>query len=181
MDNPNNAGEGIAPPRTGEFPLAQLMQYPNAVVRALAHHLRHEFGFWNADSFTGEYICHLYNFVERGPDGRFDFARIQAGAGEGDGRQSRVSVVRYNEGHGPAPHRIEYIQSRSAILRSSGTSRVREDGSINVDSTEYRSEVAEYASRPAQETDVGDSTSLRPLVIRGRTQTRGSSNRSLGF
>lgn len=132
MDNPNNAGEGIAPPRTGEFPLAQLMQYPNAVVRALAHHLRHEFGFWNADSFTGEYICHLYNFVERGPDGRFDFARIQAGAGEGDGRQSRVSVVRYNEGHGPAPHRIEYIQSRSAILRSSGTSRVREDGSINV-------------------------------------------------
>lgn len=92
MSNNQNAfGQPIAPPRTGEYQLSQLMQYPNAFVRALAHHLRHEFGFVNSDSFAGEYISHLCNFVERGADGRFDFSRIQAGAGEGDGRQSRVS------------------------------------------------------------------------------------------
>lgn len=130
--NPNAHGHGIAPPRTGEYQLSQLMQYPNRQVCALAHHLRHEFGWWNSDSFTGEYITHLCNFVEQGPSGRFDFSRIQAGAGEGDGHQSLVSVVRNHDGRGPAPHRIEYIESRAAFCRRVGQTGARHDGSYLV-------------------------------------------------
>ena len=62
MSNPsNNLGEGIMPPRTGEFELSQLLQYPNGRVRALARHLREVLGWTTRDSFTGEYISHLCN------------------------------------------------------------------------------------------------------------------------
>ena len=131
MDNPQSLGEGIAPPRAGDFDLSYLLQYPNGQVRALAQHLREALGWTTRDSFTGEYISHLYNYVERRADGTYDFSRIRPGAGEGDGRDF-LATVRYNEGRGPAPHRILYVESRSAFRRRVGEQGMRVDGSYLV-------------------------------------------------
>lgn len=81
MNNPNNNyGEGIQPPRTGDYELSQLLQYPNARVRALAEFLRNGLHWTTRDSFTGECISHLINYVEQNSDGSFNFSRIHSGS-----------------------------------------------------------------------------------------------------
>lgn len=130
MDNPQSLGEGINPPRTGEFDLSQLLQYPNGQVRALAQHLRENLGWTTRDSFTGEYISHLYNYVERRADGSYDCSRIQPGAGEGG--DSFLANLHYQQGRGPAPHRIVYIESRGAFARRVGAAAQRVDGTYLV-------------------------------------------------
>jgi len=69
MDGPDQS-EQILPPHTGEYDLIHLMQYPNGRVRALAGLLRTTFGWTTRDTFSGEYITYLCNYVERAADGR---------------------------------------------------------------------------------------------------------------
>ncbi len=111
MSGPDQS-EQILPPYTGEYDLIHLMQYPNARVRALAGLLRTTFGWTTRDTFTGEYIGHLCNYVELVADGSYDFSRIQ--------------------GRGPAPHRIIYIETRRAFTRRAGQERMQVDGTYVV-------------------------------------------------
>src|SRR5262249_29519889 len=113
VSNPYEDDEAIPPPWSGEFELAQLLQHPNARVRALARYLREALGWTTRDTFTGEYVSHLCGYVYRLADGTFDLSRIQPGAGEGwDGS---LAWERYYQGRGPAPHRILYVESRRAV------------------------------------------------------------------
>lgn len=133
MDNPNsNFGEGIQPPRTGEFELAQLLQYPNGRVRALARHLRETLRWTTRDSFTGEYISHLFNYVEPRSDGTFDCSRIQSGAGQDAEGRDFLARHRFHEGRGPDPMRIIYVESRSEFRRRVGENGMRIDGTYLV-------------------------------------------------
>jgi len=133
MDNPNNPlGEGINPPRTGDFDLSQLMQYPNGRVRALARHLHERLGWTIRDSFTGEYISHLYNYVEAGPNGSFDCSRIQPGYGHEAHSQHFIAENRFRQGRGPDPLRILYVESRTEFRQRVGQDAMRVDGTYLV-------------------------------------------------
>src|SRR5437667_763946 len=116
--------EQILPPHTGEFDLIQLIQYPNARIRALSELLRSNFGWTIRDTFTGEYISQLYNYVERAADGTYDFSRIQST----DSSNLFLATVHYNQGRGPAPHRIIYIETRRTFARRVGPDQMRVDG-----------------------------------------------------
>lgn len=133
MSNPNDSfGEGIMPPRTGDFELSQLLQYPNGRVRALARHLREVLGWTTRDSFTGEYISHLYNYVEQTGGGNFDCSRIQPGAGHDAHSQNFIANNRFREGRGPDPLRIIYVESRSEFRARVGQEEMRVDGTYLV-------------------------------------------------
>lgn len=132
MDNPNNFGENVPPPRTGEFELTQLLQYPNGRVRALARHLRENLGWTTRDSFTGEYISHLYNYVASSGDGNFNCSRIQPGAGHDAHSQNFIAASRFRAGTGPDPLQIVYVESRSELARRVGENGMRVDGTYLV-------------------------------------------------
>lgn len=133
MDNPiNNPNGGIQPPRTGEFELSQLLQYPNERVRALAQHLHEVLGWTTRDSFTGEYISHLYNYVEQGEDGNFNCSRIQSGAGQESQGRHFLAQHRFNEDRGPNPLQIIYVESRREFRLRVGENGMRVDGTYLV-------------------------------------------------
>jgi hypothetical protein len=127
MDGPDQS-EQILPPYTGEYDLIHLMQYPNGRVRALAGLLRTTFGWTTRDTFSGEYIAYLCNYVERAADGSYNFSRIQPT----DHSDLYLATVRYNQGRGPAPHRITYVETRRAFARRVGQERMQVDGTYAV-------------------------------------------------
>jgi len=132
MDNPTNFGEGVNPPRTGEFDLSQLLQYPNGRVRAIARHLHEVLRWTTRDSFTGEYISHLYNYVQPAANGGFDCSRIQSGAGHASHSRDFIAWSHYREGVGPNPLQIIYVESRSEFRERVGEDAGRIDGSFLV-------------------------------------------------
>src|SRR5262249_50481423 len=122
----------IAPPRTGEFDLSQLLQYPNGRVRTLAHHLRDVLGWTTHDSFTGEYISHLYNYVESEANGSYNCSRIQSGAGHVSHSTDVIAWGRFRQGEGPNPLQIIYVESRSGFRERVGENAARIDGTFLV-------------------------------------------------
>jgi hypothetical protein len=127
MSLPDN-DEPILPPRTGEYDLSQLLQYPNARVRVLARLLNTTFGWTIRDSFTGEYISHLCNYIDRNSDGTYDFRRIQPT----EHSSLFLATLHYNNGTGPAPHRIVYIETRRSLARRAEPGQMRVDGTYLV-------------------------------------------------
>jgi hypothetical protein len=111
-------------------PAILLLQHPNARVRAVARHLREGLGWTTRDSFTGEYVSHLYNYVEPQPDGTYDLSRIRPGAGEP--WDDFLVAEHYRQGRGPAPHRILYVESRRAFRRRVGEQGMQVDGTYLV-------------------------------------------------
>lgn len=72
--------EAIKPPWTGEWTLAQLSVHPNSRVQAVAQRLLGPpFNYLREDTFTGQLINRLCEFVQALPGGRYDASRIQEG------------------------------------------------------------------------------------------------------
>jgi len=119
-------GEDIQPPRTGDWDLTQLLNYPNARVRSLTKFLQREFGYFIIDSFTGEYISLLCEYVDPTPNGGYDFSRLQRGIGQTD---NYLAWLRFNNHEGPPPWRILYVESRVHAVANAPHNRMRVDGS----------------------------------------------------
>lgn len=129
MSNPSIDNDQIMPPRTGEFELSQLLQYPNSRVRALASFLRERLHWTTRDSFTGEYVSHLLNYVERDTNGNYDFSRLQVGLS----RDQNIAWSHYRAGTGVNPLRAIYVESREDFYRRNGQRGMRVDGSYRLD------------------------------------------------
>lgn len=121
-------GEEIAPPRTGEWDVPRLATYPNSRVRELIGHLQKQFGYLRIDSFTGEYISLLCQYVVRMPTGAYDFARLRYGA-NGSNQITLVEWLRYQRGQAPAPWQCLYIETRREAARRARPGAMRVDGS----------------------------------------------------